>query len=74
MGFFDHGQARRAAKQKIQQDYEDKLERSKTEKVRLEKGDLPALLIAALFNFVLPIMLVLTVICLIAYYFFVRLR
>ena len=44
------------------------------EKLQLEKGDLPALLIAALLNFVLPIMAVLTAVCLLAYVFFTRLR
>ena len=61
------------------------LERRKTEegtespqeprkKIELEKGDLPALLIAAFLNFILPIMLVLTAVCLLAYAFFTRLR
>lgn len=44
----------------------------KREKVTLEKGDLPALLIAAFFNFILPIMLVCGAICLITYLFFTR--
>ena len=43
-------------------------------KLELEKGDLPALLIAAFFNFVLPIMLVLAAICLLAYGFFTRFK
>ncbi len=42
------------------------------EKPELEKGDLPALLIAGFFNFILPIMLVLVGICFIAYAFFTR--
>lgn len=41
-------------------------------KVKLEKGDLPALLIAAFLNFILPIMLVLAFICFLAYAFFTR--
>ena len=41
-------------------------------KVKLEKGDLPALLIAAFLNFILPIMLVLALICFLAYAFFTR--
>lgn len=44
------------------------------EKPELEKGDLPAILIAALLNFVLPIMLVLAAICLLAYGFFTRFK
>ena len=43
-------------------------------KVELEKGDLPAILIAGFFNFILPIMVVLTLICLLAYAFFTRLK
>ena len=42
------------------------------EKVELEKGDLPAILIAGFLNFILPIMLVLAAICFIAYAFFTR--
>ena len=42
------------------------------EKPELEKGDLPAILIAGFFNFILPIMLVLAGICFIAYAFFTR--
>lgn len=43
-------------------------------KVKLEKGDLPAMLIAAFLNFILPIMLVLALICFLAYAFFTRLQ
>ena len=44
------------------------------EKPELEKGDLFALLVAAFFNFILPIMAVLALICFVAYAFFTRLR
>ena len=44
------------------------------EKPELEKGDLPAILIAAFLNFVLPIMLVLAAICFLAYGFFTRFK
>ena len=44
------------------------------EKPELEKGDLPAILIAAFLNFILPIMLVLAAICLFAYGFFTRFK
>ena len=51
----------------------DKLQEPK-EKPELEKGDLPAILIAGFFNFILPIMLVLVVICILAYGFFTRFK
>lgn len=37
-------------------------------KVNLEKGDIPAILISGFFNFVLPIMLICTALCLLAYF------
>lgn len=39
---------------------------------KLEKGDLAAILIAAFFNFILPIVLVCAAICLIAYFVLIR--
>ena len=51
----------------------DKLQEPK-EKPELEKGDLPAILIAGFFNFILPIMLVLLAICLLTYGFFTRFK
>ena len=44
------------------------------EKPVLEKGDLPAILIAAFFNFILPIMLLCALICYLTYLFFTRAR
>ena len=44
------------------------------EKPVLEKGDLPAILIAAFFNFILPIMLLCSLICFLTYLFFTRVR
>lgn len=38
--------------------------------LKLEKGDLPAILLAGFFNFILPLMLLCTSICLIAYFLF----
>ena len=49
-------------------------EQEPSKKVELEKGDLAAILIAAFFNFILPTMLALTGICLLAYFFFTRLK
>lgn len=57
---------RRAAKEATEKKLSEASERK--EKVVLEKGDLPAILIAAFFNFVPPIMLVCTAICLITYF------
>lgn len=37
-------------------------------KVNLEKGDIPAILISGFFNFVMPIMLICTALCLLAYF------
>lgn len=42
----------------------------RAEKVELEKGDLPAILLAGFVNFVLPLMLMCGAICLIAYLLF----
>lgn len=41
--------------------------------LKLEKGDLPAILLAGFFNFVLPLMLLCTSICLITYFLFILL-
>lgn len=37
-------------------------------KVKLEKGDMAAILISGFFNFVLPIMLICTALCLLTYF------
>ena len=65
MGFFKR---RAEAEKRINAQQEFK------EKVELEKGDLPAILIAGFLNFILPIMLVLAAICLLAYGFFTRFK
>jgi len=72
MGVFSHMKAKQEAKKRLEEAYQERVERAKTEKIRFEKGDIPALVIAAFFNFVLPVMLVLGLTCLIAYAFFAR--
>ena len=67
-----HFRLKEEANRTIEANRRASLEPTQKEKITLEKGDLPALLIAALLNFVLPVMLVLSLICLIAYLFFVR--
>lgn len=70
MRVFSHSQAKMKTKKKLEDAYLTKVEHVKKHKVQFEKGDILALTIAALFNFVLPIMLVLGLICVFVYYFF----
>ncbi|MBQ9301462.1 MAG: hypothetical protein IJ214_13235 [Clostridia bacterium] len=72
MGIFSHMQAKKEARKRLEEAHLARVEQAKKEKLQFEKGDKLALLIAAFFNFILPIMLVLGLICLITYYFFTR--
>lgn len=72
MTIFSHLRAKQEAKKKLEEERAARMEQARKEKVRLEKGDVPALLIAAFFNFVIPIVLALGLICWISYALFVR--
>lgn len=63
-------QNRREARQKREKEIRQKNERGFDQNIQLEKGDLPAILIAGFFNFVMPIMLLIGTACGLAYLFF----
>lgn len=70
MTWLEKMQARRQRRIEKRKALDEKLARGFEKNIRLEKGDMAAILIAGMINFVLPIMLVITGICLLTYYVF----
>lgn len=66
-------QGRRQARLEAREAINKKLARGFEKEIKLEKGDLPAILLSGLLSFVLPIMLVMGAIYGIAYLLFMRL-
>ncbi len=72
MSLLSRIQERRKAKRELKEKIRESSRRFGQEKIELEKGDLFAILFSGFFTFILPIMLVLTGMCLFAYFFFTR--
>ena len=64
-------QLRRQMRLERKQQLKEKLERGFDKDIKLEKGDLPAIIISGMICFVLPIMLLIGAACGLAYLFFV---
>ena len=63
-------QRRREARQAREKEIREKNARGFDKDIKLEKGDVLAIVIAGLINFVMPIMLLVSLACLLAYLFF----
>lgn len=74
MTLLERLQERRQARLEVRKAIDEKNERGFEKDIKLEKGDLFAILIAGFVNFVLPIMLIIGIICGLAYWFFTRFR
>ena len=63
-------QRRREVKAQREKEIREKNERGFDKDIKLEKGDVLAIVIAGFINFVMPIMLLVSLACLLAYLFF----
>ena len=71
MTWLERLQARRQRRLEKRKALDDKLAVGFEKNIKLEKGDMAAIIIAGMISFVLPIMLVVTAIYLLAYFLFV---
>ena len=70
MTWLERLQARRQRRLEKRKALDDKLAIGFEKNIKLEKGDMAAIIIAGMISFVLPIMLVVTAIYLLAYFLF----
>lgn len=70
MTWLERLQARRQRRLEKRKALDDKLAVGFEKNIKLEKGDMAAIIIAGMISFVLPIMLVVTAIYLLAYFLF----
>ncbi|MDO5300304.1 MAG: hypothetical protein Q4F18_12805 [Clostridia bacterium] len=70
MSLLEKMKARRQARLEFRKEIDNKNRRGFEQNLELEKGDLLAIVIAGLFSFILPIMLVIGAICGATYFFF----
>ena len=70
MTWLERLQARRQRRLEKRKALDDKLTVGFEKNIKLEKGDMAAIIIAGMISFVLPIMLVVTAIYLLAYFLF----